>query len=80
MLGHQAVLSAEIVEMIVCIFKNCLLFSVCSISLAASVMVSRYGKLSSYVVTIRERERAAVNTQENVLTLAGLEIVPSSRI
>ena len=32
-------------------FEHCLLFSVCSISLVASVMLSMYAKLSSRVLT-----------------------------
>ena len=52
------------------------MFSVCSISLVASVMLSIYAQLSSHVVAI-ERDRAAVNMQRTVFTLAGLKIVPT---
>ena len=48
---------------------NTLLFSVCSISLVASIMFSIYAKLSSHVLAIREKEQ--------VFTLARLKIVPT---
>ena len=51
------------------------LFSVCSTTLVASVMLSVYAKLSSHVLAIRDR--AAVNLQGTVFTLAGLKIVPT---
>ena len=58
---------------------NSLLFPVCSISLVASVMLSIYAKLSIHVFTIQERERAAVNMQGTVNTIARLKIDPTIR-
>ena len=41
-----------------------------------SVMLPIYAKLSSHVIAIQDRERAAVNMQGTVFTLARLKIVP----
>ena len=66
----------ELVEEIVPTFHY-LLFSVCSISLVASAMLSINAKLSSNVLAVREREREAVNMQGTVFKLARLKKVPS---
>ena len=59
-----------------------LLFSVCSISLTkyglyASVMLSIYAKLSSCLLGVRKRERAAAHMQGTVFTFARFKIVPT---
>ena len=61
-------------------FWQCLLFSVCSISLTkyrlyASVMLSIYAELLSRLLAVLTRERAAAHMQGTALTLARLKIV-----
>ena len=47
-------------------FDHCLLFSVCSISLVASVMLSLYAKLSSHVLTVHVRESSSKCARNSV--------------